>query len=125
MQANSSPQNNSHLKYAIIGGAASIARTHIAALQKLGAPIVALADINAEEVEKRAAQIGCPAFTDHHDMLAKIKPDVAVICTPHPSHVPIAIDCFAAGLHVLLEKPMAVQVAEADRVIAAADKAGR
>jgi len=50
---------------------------------------------------------------------------VAVICTPHPFHAPIALDCFAAGAHVLVEKPMAVEVAEADTMIAAADAAGR
>ena len=42
------------------------------------------------------------------------------ICTPHHQHVPVAIDCLDAGVAVLLEKPVAHTVAEADRLIAAA-----
>lgn len=58
-------------------------------------------------------------------MLDAVRPDVAVICTPHPFHAPIAADCLAVGAHVLVEKPMAVEVAEADAMIAAAASAGR
>jgi len=58
-------------------------------------------------------------------MLSATHPDVAVICAPHPYHVPIAIDCLMAGYHVLTEKPMALEVAEADRVIKAAEEARR
>jgi len=50
---------------------------------------------------------------------------VVTVCTPHPFHAPIAIDSFAAGAHVLTEKPMSVEVAEADRMIAAAGAAGK
>jgi predicted dehydrogenase len=58
-------------------------------------------------------------------MLAELRPDVAVICAPHPFHMALALDCFAAGAHVLVEKPIAVTVAEADRMIDAAADAGR
>jgi predicted dehydrogenase len=58
-------------------------------------------------------------------MLAELRPDVAVICAPHPFHLALALDSFAAGAHVLVEKPMAVTVGEADRMIAAAADAGR
>jgi predicted dehydrogenase len=58
-------------------------------------------------------------------MLAETRPDVAVVMTPHPFHAEIAIACLRAGCHVLVEKPMAVQVAEADRMIDAASAAGR
>ncbi len=114
------------LRYAIIGGAAGIAPTHIGALQQLpGAQIVGLSDINAEGGATRAAEVGCPFFVDHVEMLAGLRPDVAVICAPHPFHPPLALDAFAAGAHVLVEKPMAVSVGEADTMIDAADRAGR
>ena len=114
------------LRYAIIGGAAGIAPTHIRALQQLpGAQIVGLSDINAEGGAARAAEVGCPFFVDHREMLAELKPDVAVICAPHPFHPPLALDAFAAGAHVLVEKPIAVSVGEADTMIAAAERAGR
>jgi predicted dehydrogenase len=114
------------MRYAIIGCAAGIVPTHLRAIAQLpGAQIVGMADISAERGAARAAETGCPFFTDHRALLAEQRPDVAVICTPHPYHPPIALDCFAAGAHVLVEKPMAVEVAEADTMIAAADAAGR
>ncbi|MEP7191058.1 MAG: Gfo/Idh/MocA family oxidoreductase, partial [Roseiflexaceae bacterium] len=120
------PIVNPTLRYAIIGGAAGIAPSHIRALQQLpGAQIVGLSDINAEGGAARAAELDCAFFVDHRAMLAELKPDVAVICAPHPFHPPLALDAFAAGAHVLVEKPIAVSVGEADTMIEAADRAGR
>jgi predicted dehydrogenase len=83
-----------------------------------------MSDINAERGAARAAESGCPFFVDHRQLLKETRPDVAVIVTPHPFHAPLSLDCFAAGAHVLVEKPLAVEVAEADHMIAAADEAG-
>src|SRR5215212_7117616 len=103
-----------------------IAPSHIHALQQLaGAQIVGLSDINAEGGAARAAELDCAFFVDHREMLADLKPDVAVICAPHHFHPPLALDAFAAGAHVLVEKPIAVSVGEADTMIEAADRAGR
>ena len=122
-----SPQStDTPLRFALIGCAAGIAVTHLQALAKLpGAQIVGMSDINAERGAARAAETDSPFYTDHREMLAETKPDVAVIVTPHPFHAPIAFDCFDAGAHVLVEKPIAVEVADADRMIAAADAAGK
>ncbi|HLW03338.1 MAG TPA: Gfo/Idh/MocA family oxidoreductase [Ktedonobacterales bacterium] len=114
------------LRYTLIGAGASIASHHLEALAKLpGTEIVGMADANAEIGAQHAAQIGCPFFLDHRELLATVTPDVAVICAPHPLHCSLALDCFAAGTHVLVEKPIAVEVAEAEQMIAAADAAGR
>jgi len=118
------------LRYALVGGGAGIAATHLAALQKLQAAdsdvqLVALADLNEQPARERADGLGCAYFTDHMTMLSEMRPDVVAICAPHPFHAPIALDCFAAGAHVLTEKPMAIQVADADRMIAAAHTAGK
>lgn len=114
------------LRYAIIGSAAGIAALHLGALAKLpGAQIVGMADVAAERGAARAAEAGCPFFADHKELLRETRPDVAVICTPHPFHKPIALDAFAAGAHVLVEKPLAVTVAEGDEMIAAAERANR
>jgi UDP-N-acetyl-2-amino-2-deoxyglucuronate dehydrogenase len=122
----SATSDSTSLRYAIIGGAAGIAPTHIRALQQLpGAQIAGLSDINADGGAARAAELDCPFFVDHREMLAEIKPDVVVICAPHPFHPPLALDAFAAGAHVLVEKPIAVSVGEADTMIDAADRAGR
>jgi len=114
------------LTFAIIGASAGIAESHLDAIKNLpGAKIVGMQDVAPERATKRAAEFGCPFFADHKKMLAETKPDVAVITTPHPFHAPIALDAFAAGCHVHTEKPVAVEVAQADLMIAAADKAGK
>jgi UDP-N-acetyl-2-amino-2-deoxyglucuronate dehydrogenase len=116
----------SALRYALIGCAGVIASTHLRALERLpDARVVAMCDLDAERGAQRAAEVGCPFFLDHRAMLAALHPDVAVICTPHPSHAALALDCLTAGAHVLVEKPLAVEVAEADAMIAAAERAGR
>jgi UDP-N-acetyl-2-amino-2-deoxyglucuronate dehydrogenase len=114
------------LRYVLIGCGGIIAPTHIAALaQHPGAQLIAMSDIDATRGAERAASTGCAFYTDHRAMLDEISPNVAVITAPHPFHTPLARDCFAAGAHVLVEKPMAVEVAEADAMIAAAEQADR
>ena len=126
MTAFASHDAASTLRYAIIGCAAGIAPSHIKALSQLAeARIAGMSDINAERGTERAEEAGCPFFIDHREMLERVRPDVAVICAPHPLHAPLALDCFAAGAHVLTEKPLAVEVAEADAMIAAAVTAKR
>ena len=113
-------------RYVLIGCGAGIATTHLRALAQLPeAQIAGMSDIDATRGAARAAETGCPFFVDHHELLAETHPDVAVIITPHPFHAPLALDCFAAGAHVLVEKPLAVEVAEADQMIAAAEAADR
>ena len=109
------------LRHAIIGVGAGILSAHLPALQGLGTiTVVGAADVNPTLGQAAATQLGCPFFADHRTMLAETKPDVTVILTPHPYHATLAIDALNAGSHVLVEKPMAVQVAEADAMIAAA-----
>src|SRR5437868_2532104 len=115
MESHAGASDSPPMRYVIIGCAASIVPTHLQALaQAPKAQIVGMADINAERGAARAREVGCPFFVDHRALLAEQRPDVAVITTPHPFHPPIAIDCFAARVHVLVEKPIAVDVAEAD-----------
>ncbi len=126
MELATRPAETPPLRYVIIGCAAGIAPLHLQALAQLpAASIVGMSDIDATRGAARAAEVGCPFFVDHREMLAALHPDIAVICTPHPTHAPLALDCFAAGAHVLVEKPMAVEVAEADAMITAAAAAGR
>src|SRR5438309_1809205 len=98
---------------------------HAPALQSAEIQVVGVCDVNLEAAERQAERFGCPYFADHREMLVAIRPDAAAVLAPHPFHATIAIDCLNAGAHVLVEKPIAVQVAEADRMIAAAEQAGR
>jgi predicted dehydrogenase len=113
------------LRHAIIGVGAGILGAHRPALEVETARVVAASDVDAARGQQKAEELGCPFFADHREMLAETRPDVAVILAPHPFHAPLAIDCLQAGCHVLVEKPLAVQVAEADRMIETATRAGR
>jgi UDP-N-acetyl-2-amino-2-deoxyglucuronate dehydrogenase len=113
------------LRYVVIGVAASIFPTHRRAQIAEDTNVVAVCDLRVEPGKQRAAEIGCAFYEDYHTMLAETKPDAAIIVTPHPAHPGIVIDCLRAGCHVLVEKPMAADVAAADQMIAEADKAGR
>lgn len=113
------------LKYAVVGVGAGIFGQHRLGVEAVGGVFAAVADIDADLGRPRAAELGCPFFTDHRAMLAEVRPDVVAVITPHPSHAPIAIDCLNAGCHVLVEKPIAVHVGDADAMVEAAARANR
>src|SRR5260221_5475437 len=116
--------SNSTLRYVFIGAGAAIVEAHLDALQGLPIEVVGMSDIDTERGSAQAAKAKCPFFVNHHDLLRDVAPDVAVICTPHPLHAAHARDCMAEGANVLIEKPMAVDVSDADCVIALAERTG-
>ncbi len=108
------------LKHVVIGVGAGVLEMHRPALELATVDLVGASDLNATLGQKKASELGCPFFADYKEMLTVTKPDVAVILVPHPFHAAIAIDCLNAGTHVLVEKPMAVHITEADAMIATA-----
>lgn len=115
----------SGLRFVIIGAGAGVLNMHRPALDAHNIAVVAVQDRNRERGIAVAAELGAEFFDDHKAMLSQVEADVALILTSHPSHAEIAVDCFAASYHVLVEKPMAVQIRDADRMIHAAQRAGR
>jgi predicted dehydrogenase len=114
------------LRHVVIGVGAGIFFLHKDALAHLPeAELVGVVDVNAQLGQQRAEELGVPFYQQHQAMLADLKPDVTSIITPHPSHASLAVDAFEAGSHVLVEKPIAVHVGEADRMIAAAEANNR
>lgn len=113
------------LRHVVIGAGAGIFKLHQDGLALPTTELVGVADVNPAARERLEAETGVPFYSDHKQMLAEVEPEVAVVITPHPFHAPLAIDCLEAGCHVLVEKPIAVQAAEADAMIAAAEKADR
>ena len=113
------------LRFAVIGIGASVFKMHRPAFDMEDVQLVAGSDIAPDRGQPVAESLGVPFFVGHREMLRSTQPDVAVIITPHPSHVPLATDAINAGAHVLLEKPVAVEVAEADRLAAAVAQSGR
>ncbi len=109
-------------RYAVIGAGAGVLKMHLPALALPNIKLVAISDIVGTIGQQRAAELNCAFYTDHQRLLAEEHPDVVVVVTPHPFHAPIAIDCLVAGANVLVEKPIAIQVSEADAMLAAAEK---
>jgi len=113
------------VRVGIVGVGANVFNLHAAAIQANAVDVIGVADINVEAAERRAEDFGCPFFAEHGQLLSETRPDAVVIMTPHPFHASVAIDCLNAGAHVLVEKPIAVDVAEADLMIDTARRAGR
>jgi len=87
--------------------------------------VVACCDERKELAEERAQQLGAKfVTTDYHDLLSRDDIDAVDICLPHHLHAEVTITAAEAGKHVLVEKPIATTLAEADAMIAAARNAG-
>lgn len=97
---------------------------HAEALRKGGeATIVAVAD-PAPAAARAAAELGAPLVASYETLLAEVPVDGVVISLPHALLAPAAIAAARAGVHVLLEKPMGVTLAEARAVVDACRQAG-
>ncbi|HWS37270.1 MAG TPA: Gfo/Idh/MocA family oxidoreductase [Actinoplanes sp.] len=81
--------------------------------------VVGLCDRQPVEPHPDAPLDGVPFFTDHGDLLATTWPDVVIVCTPPHTHLALALDVFAAGADLLLEKPPVMSLAEHERLAAA------
>lgn len=107
-------------------GLGVVSGTHIKAAKSLDScELVCVCDADAERVRRASEEHGVPGYTSLDEMLAKERPDGVTVCTPHRSHPAVASAAFAAGCHVLTEKPMAVTVEDAERMIAEAEEAKR
>jgi predicted dehydrogenase len=85
--------------------------------------LVGVADPDRSQAMLVANMIGCDAVADHKTLIG-LGIDAAVIAAPTHLHHPIALDCISAGLHVLVEKPIAPSVEEGRQIVAAARRAG-
>lgn len=85
---------------------------------------VRVADIIEKNAKERAAHIGAEYVTDYRKLLKDDTVDAVDICLPNHLHAPVTIEACEAGKHVLVEKPMANTVKEADDMLSAAQKNG-
>jgi predicted dehydrogenase len=104
-----------------------IGRIHAQACQKYQDDIeLSICDSNPEVARRTEEEFHVAgAFSEYEQVLADPAIEAVDLCLPHHLHKPSAISAFAAGKHVLLEKPIANSLAEADAIIEAARKAGR
>ena len=99
----------------VIVGLGRIARAHLEALEgRADLPVVAVVEPYAPAAAV-AEERGLPVFADVAALLASMTPRAALVCTPNDSHARIAGRLLAAGIHVLVEKPLAKRAAEAKR----------
>jgi len=84
---------------------------------------VAVCDGQTERADAFASEYGVPrVFSDPIALLHSGEVDAVAICTPHPSHADLVVAAAEAGVHVLCEKPVAITLADANRMIATADR---
>ena len=105
-------------------GCGAISTQHVEAIRASGgAELVAVA--SAERAKECGERWGVPWTTDVDELLARADIDAVAICTPSGTHAAIALAALGRGKHVVVEKPLALTVADADGVIAEGRRAGR
>jgi predicted dehydrogenase len=110
---------------AAVIGCGDVSVVHFEAIAALdGSELVAVCDVDPDTAARAAERYGVPGFASHTDLLSTIRPDVVHIATPHDQHVQPAIDSLAAGVNVVVEKPVAHIPSEAERLVAAAEQPG-
>ena len=107
---------NPRLKVGVVGAGVGI--NHIAGYQELGDlfAVEALCDIDAEKARDVAARYNVPQIVTDFDELLRLDLDIVDICTPSALHFSQGAKALRAGKHVVLEKPFASSLAEADRL---------
>lgn len=108
------------MRYALIG-CGRISPNHIVAAQKNGLHIVALCDLSEKNMDDKirkfelAQQVRC--YTDYKEMLEKEKPELVAIATESGKHAQIALDCMDYNCNLIIEKPIALSIKDADNII--------
>ena len=114
------------MKYALIG-CGRISPNHIEAAKNNQLEFAAMCDIVPEVMQEKSERFALETvrkYTDYKELLAKEKPELVAIATESGKHAAIALDCIAAGSNVIIEKPIALSIADADAIINAGKEAG-
>lgn len=102
-------------------GCGRVAPRHAQSLQQISnTTLVAVADPKIERANNFAQEYGVTAYGDHRILLEDPNIDAVTICVPSGLHAQVTLDALAAGKHVLVEKPIALNLDDADRMIAMA-----
>lgn len=107
-----------------VAGASLIGLRHVEEIQKSpSARLASIVDITPRAAEVARAE-GVPLYASLAELFAKDRPDVLIIATPNQLHVAQGLECVAAGVATLIEKPLAHELAEGIRLCEAAERAG-
>ncbi|RPJ00143.1 MAG: gfo/Idh/MocA family oxidoreductase, partial [Chloroflexi bacterium] len=116
-------ENQRTIRLAVIG-IGNIGQAHVAHINALpDMELVAVCDIDHARADSAAQQYGADAYYNYQDLLNSAAPDGIVVATPHYEHVQMTIDALTRGVHVLVEKPIAVHAKEARKMVAAYEEA--
>lgn len=106
-------------------GCGRISERHIEVLKALpDVQIIGVTDIDQLRSKKTAAKHQLPLFASMEDLVEKGRPDIVAILTPSGDHPERVIAAAEMKVHVIVEKPMALRLEDADRMITACDRAG-
>jgi len=114
------------MRYCLIG-CGRISPQHIRAARSNGLEIAGLCDNDPQSLAEnlgRAELDGIPVYRDYQAMLACVKPELCAIATPSGLHAQMALDCLEAGAHVIIEKPIAMGLADARAIQELAKRRG-
>jgi predicted dehydrogenase len=110
-------------RVAVVGCGAVAEHRHLPALaQRNDCTLAAVVDSNQERARRLTRSFGEPALlTDFRPLLA-MSIDLAIVALPNHLHAPVSTELLRAGIHVLVEKPIAPSVAQCDEMLAAAEE---
>jgi len=112
------------LRTAIVG-CGKVGHLHAKALSRLSESVfVAVCDTNLQRAQQFAAEYKVKAYQDVEDMIAGSRVESLTVCTPHPLHAEPAVKAANAGVHVLIEKPLASSLQDCDAILNAAKRSG-
>ena len=117
------PTRLNHPARAAVIGCGGMGRTHIHALATLPAvELVGIADIAPANLARAGGEVNLPEsrrYLDYRQLLDEARPDFVVIATQAPQHAELTVAAAQRGIHVLCEKPLALNLAEADAMATA------
>jgi UDP-N-acetylglucosamine 3-dehydrogenase len=106
-------------------GVGSMGRHHARVLSSLAdVELVAVADLDSRVARRVAAATGARVYADHRRMLRRERLDAVCVAVTTDQHHAVGLDCLRAGVHVLMEKPLAATVAEGESLAATAEEHG-
>jgi UDP-N-acetylglucosamine 3-dehydrogenase len=110
---------------AVVIGVGSMGRNHARVYAELEeVRLVAVADLDRSRAEQVASHSGARAYGDHVAMLEKERPDLVSVVVPTRAHFAVARDAIQRGVHVLVEKPITLTLAEGQEMIRLAEQCG-
>lgn len=113
------------MKYALIG-CGRISPNHIAAARANNLEVTAICDVIAANMKDKKLKFdlddSVKQYTDYHEMLEQETPELVAIATESGKHAQIALDCMDYGCNLIIEKPIALSIVDADKIIEKANR---